>query len=257
MDCRQLWVSYYTIVRKEVLRFVRIWPQTLLPPVITVFLYFIIFGSFLGNLVGTISGLSYIAFLIPGLMMMSIIESAFSNVVSSLYVSKFQREIEEILVSPMPNSLILAGYITGGVLRGIVAGILVLLVASFFYLPTIKHPLIFAAFLFLTSLVFALAGLINGIYAKKFDDITVFSTFILTPLTYLGGVFYSINSLPPFWRQASTLNPIFYMIDGLRYGFYGVSEVNVMVGLSLLMGLSLVLGLFAFYLLEKGIGLKN
>lgn len=257
MTSKEKFISYLTLVRKEIYRFLNIWPQTLLPSAITVFLYFVIFGAFLGNLVGTIEGVSYMAFLIPGLMMMSVIDSSYANVVGSFFVSKFQREIEEILVSPMPHSLILSGYITGGILRGITTAIAVYCVALFFYQPSIAHPWILCLFIFLTSLVFSLGGFINGIFAKKFDDITLFSTFILTPLTYLGGVFYSVNSLPPFWKKWSLFNPIFYMVDGLRYGFYGIAESNIGLGLALLLALSLGLTLFALYLLKRGTGLKN
>lgn len=249
-------VSYYTIVRKEVVRFSRIWTQTLLPPVISQSLYYIIFGKFIGSRIGTIDGISYMSFIIPGLVMMSVINNAFSNVVSSFYGAKFQRSIEELLVSSTPNWIIIAGYTTGGVMRGITVGTLVFLVSIFFEHPVVHHLGFILLFVVLTSMVFALGGLFNSIFAKSFDDISVVPTFVLLPLTYLGGVFYSISSLPEPWQTISKFNPILYLVNGFRYGFYGISDVSV--SSSVLVLLVMVIGLAAanLYVLNKGIGLK-
>lgn len=250
-------VAYQTIVRKEVIRFTRIWPQTLFPPIITQTLYFLIFGKFIGSQIREINGISYMAFIVPGLVMMSVINSSFVNVVSSFFSSKFQGSIEELLVSPTHNSIIIAGYITGGILRGVTVGFLVFLVSIFFTQPVIFNIALIFLFIILTSTVFSLGGLFNGILAKKFDDIAIFPTFVLTPLIYLGGVFYSIKSLPPVWRQVSVLNPVLYMVNGFRYGFYGFSDVNVYVSLFILIFFIIALSIINLKLLNRGIGLKN
>ncbi len=250
-------IAYRTIVRKEVTRFMRIWVQTLLPPVITQTLYFVIFGKFIGSRIGEIQGISYMAFIVPGLVMMAVINNAFSNVVSSFFSSKFQRSIEELLVSPTEEWVIVAGYVTGGVLRGILVGLLVFIVSFIFIQPTIFNPFIILVFILLTSLVFSLAGLINGIFAKGFDDVSIFPTFVLTPLTYLGGVFYSIQSLPEVWGKVSQLNPILYMVNGFRYGFYGVTDVNIGISIFILLTCAIILVGLNLYLLKKGIGLKT
>ena len=257
MTNQENYIAYKTIVRKEVVRFMRIWSQTLLPPVITQSLYFIIFGHFIGSQVDSIQGISYMSFILPGLIMMAVINNSFANVVSSFFGSKFQRSIEELLVSATPNWVIISGYITGGVLRGICVGILVFIISFFFTLPQISHPGLIFLFIVLTSILFSLGGFINAIYAKKFDDVAIFPTFILTPLTYLGGVFYSIQSLPEFWQNFSKLNPILYMINGFRYGFFGVSDVSVVLSLAMIVFFILLLLAWGMYLLEKGIGLKN
>lgn len=254
---RDQYISFQTIVRREVTRFTRIWTQTLLPPVITQTLYFVIFGKFIGERIGDIHGVSYMAFIVPGLVMMAVINSAFSNVVSSFFSAKFQRSIEEILVSPTSNATIIAGYICGGVLRGVIVGFIVFGVSVFFTHPVIHHPLVILVFIFLTAVVFSLAGLVNAIFAKKFDDVSIFPTFVLTPLTYLGGVFYSIHSLPDVWQKVSLLNPILYMVNGFRYGFYGISDVGVGGSVLFLLGLTSVLTYANFYLLNKGTGLKS
>lgn len=251
------WISLKTIVRKEVTRILRIWTQTLIPPVITQSLYFVIFGQFIGSRVGEIQGISYMAFIVPGLVMMSVITSAYANVVSSFFGAKFQRNVEEILVSPTPNWVILAGYVTGGVIRGISVGTLVFLVSCAFTKPVIYSFSIIILFVVLTSVLFSLGGFTNAMFATKFDDVAIVPTFILTPLTYLGGVFYSIHSLPVFWQNVSKLNPILYMVNGFRYGFYGTSDVHV--GLSALM-LVVMIGILAainIRFLEKGTGLKS
>lgn len=257
MTFRENYISFSTIIRREVVRFFRIWSQTLLPSVITQTLYFVIFGKFIGSQVGTISGISYMSFIIPGLVMMAVINNSFANVVSSFFGSKFQRSIEEILVSPTPNWIIIAGYVGGGILRGIICGILVFMVSVFFERPEVHNLFLVSAFMVLTSIVFSLAGLTNGIYAKKFDDVAIFPTFVLTPLIYLGGVFYSIHSLPGIWQKVSYLNPILYMINGFRYGFYGISDVNVFLSLGILIFFALLLVWLDLYLLKKGVGLRT
>lgn len=254
---RDQWVAYKTIVRREVNRFVRIWIQTLLPPVVTQALYFVIFGKFIGAQIGNIHGVSYMSFIVPGLVMMAVINNSFTNVVSSFFSSKFQKSIEEILVSPTSEWVIMSGYVTGGVLRGIVVGLIVFGVSVFFTRPAVAHFGSILIFIVLTALVFSLAGLMNGIYAKSFDDVAIFPTFVLTPLTYLGGVFYSIHSLPPFWQNVSRLNPILYMVDGFRYGFYGFSDVSIAGSLLILLVFIVGLVFLNLHLLRRGIGLKN
>jgi len=251
------WVSYETIVRREVVRFTRIWSQTLLPPVITQTLYFVIFGKFIGERIGDIHGVSYMAFIVPGLVMMAVINSSFTNVVSSFFSAKFQHNIEELLISPTSNATIIAGYISGGIIRGILVGFIVFGVSVFFTHPVIYNWGIILIFIMLTAVVFSLAGLVNAVFAKKFDDVSIFPTFILTPLTYLGGVFYSIQSLPGVWQKVSLFNPILYMVNGFRYGFYGFSDVSVGGSILFLLGLSGVLTYANFYLLRNGIGLKS
>jgi len=249
-------IAYKTIVRKEVNRFLRIWAQTLLPPAITQTLYFVIFGKFIGSQVGDIQGVSYMAFIVPGLVMMSVINNSFSNVVSSFFSSKFQRNIEEMMVSPTPNWVIVAGFVTGGLMRGLCVGAIVFGVSIFFTNPIISHPFFIILFVTLTSIVFSLGGLLNGIFAKNFDDVSIFPTFILTPLTYLGGVFYSIHDLPVFGQILSQFNPILYMVNGFRYGFYGFSDVHVGFSLLMLIFLIVLMTALCLYLLKKGVGLR-
>lgn len=251
------YVAYKTIVRKEVTRVLRIWPQTLLPPVITQTLYFLIFGKFIGSQISDIHGIPYMAFIVPGLIMMTVMNNSFMNVVSSFFSTKFQRSIEELLVSSTSNEAIIAGYVTGGVTRGIIVGVLVFLVSILFTRPQIAHPAIIFAFVLLTAVVFALGGLLNAIFAKKFDDISIFPTFIMTPMIYLGGVFYSINNLPPFWRAVSKLNPVLYMVNGFRFGFHGFSDVNVFVSFMILVIFAVVLTGMNLALLARGTGLKT
>ncbi len=250
-------VAFNTIVRKEVTRFLRIWTQTLLPPVITQSLYFLIFGAFIGSQINDINGVSYMAFIIPGLVMMGVINSAYMNVVSSFYSSKFMKNYEEFMVSPASNEVIIFGYVIGGVLRGLMVGVLVFMVSFVFIRPEISNPGIILLFIILTALVFALGGLINGIFAKNWDDISIFPTFVLTPLTYLGGVFYSIKDLPGVWQTVSKFNPILYMVDGFRYGFYGFSDIPVYYSLLMLIGFTAILFGINIYLLKKGTGLKS
>ena len=257
MNNREKWVAFYTILRREIRRFMRIWPQTLLPPVITMVLYFVIFGQLIGSRIGTMSGLPYIQFVAPGLIMMSVITNSYSNVVSSFFGSKFQKNIEELLVSPVPNWIILLGYIAGGMCRGLGVGILVTLLALYFTSFGIHSIPVTIAIVLMTSLMFSIAGLINAIFASNFDDISIIPTFVLTPLTYLGGVFYSINLLGDFWRDVSMFNPILYMVNAFRFGISGITDINIiwsflMVGLA-----SVVLFLFALHLLEKGSRLRS
>lgn len=251
------WIAFKTIIRKEVVRFFRIWTQAFLPPVITQTLYFVIFGGFIGSQLSEINGISYMSFIVPGLIMMAVISSSFANVVSSFFSSKFQRFVEELLVSPTPNWVIIAGYVGGGALRGIIVGTIVFIVSVFFTRPTIYNIWLILFFVILTAILFSLGGLINAIFAKKFDDTMIFPTFILTPLTYLGGVFYSIDKLPDFWQKISKLNPILYMVDGFRYGFYGFSDVNIWYSILILCGFTFVLTIYCNYLLKKGVGMKN
>jgi ABC-2 type transport system permease protein len=249
--------SLLTIARKEVVRVFRIWPQTLLPPVITQTLYFVIFGSFIGSRIqGEFNGVNYISFIVPGLVMMAIIQNSFQNVVSSFYGAKMQKSIEELLVSPTPSWVILAGYIIGGMVRGILIGAIVLIISIFFTRPEIQHFEYIITFAILTSSLFALAGFFNSLFAKSFDDISIIPTFVLTPLTYLGGVFYSIKQLPSFWQGVSRFNPIVYMIDGFRYGFYSTNEFSIVLSLAILLALNGVLIYLNWYLLEKGYGLR-
>jgi len=257
MNTAEKFVAFYTILRKEVIRFFRIWPQTLLPPVITQSLYFLIFGAFIGSQVKDINGVPYMAFIVPGLIMMAVISSSFANVVSSFFGSKFQRNIEELLVSPTPPWVIITGYSFGGVLRGLIVGGLVFLIASFFTHPAVYNGFAIVVFVFLTALLFSLAGFLNSIFAQKFDDIGLFQTFILTPLTYLGGVFYSIRDLPEIWQNVSKLNPILYMVDGFRYGFFGLSDVDVLTSALVLLLFTVGLFVLNLFLIRKGVGLKS
>ena len=250
-------ISLGSIARKEMIRIFRIWVQTLVPPVITMTLYFIIFGSFIGSQLRDIGGYNYMAFIAPGLIMMSIITNSYSNTVSSFFSTKFQRNIEELLVSPTPNWVIILGYVSGGMTRGLSVGILVSLVSLFFVrLPmySIFYTVLFAL---LTSFVFSLAGMINGIFAKKFDDISIIPTFVITPLTYLGGVFYSISVLPEMWQIISKANPIIYMVGGFRFGFLGISDISIWAGVGMLVLFSVLLFTANLYLLKKGTGIRT
>ena len=251
------WIAFCTILHREVGRFLRIWQQSLLPPVITMAIYFVVFGSLLGSRIQDIRGHSYIEFLVPGLVMMSVITNSFSNVVSSFFSSKFHRHIEEMVVSPTPNYVILTGFIAGGVARGLVVGVVVTGVSMFFTELRIHHFGVMLVVVLLTATLFALGGFINGIYARTFDAISIVPTFILTPLTYLGGVFYSIDMLPVFWQQASLANPILYMINAFRYGLVGVSDIPIGTALGIIIAFVVVLYLFALRLLNRGVGIRH
>lgn len=257
MKAMENYIAFTTIVNKEIVRFTRIWSQTLLPSVITMVLYFIIFGKFIGSQISDIRGFTYMQFIVPGLIMMSVITNSYANVVSSFFSSKFQKSVEELLISPTPNYIIICGYCCGSILRGLLVGSLVT-ITSLLFIPLHIHNIGFVfVFMLLTAFLFSLVGLMNGIFAKKFDDINIIPTFVLTPLTYLGGVFYSISLLPPFWQKVSQLNPILYMINGFRYGFLGISDVSVFFGLAMLAIFVSILFAVNLYLLHKGIGLKN
>lgn len=246
-----------TILRREVNRILRIWGQTLVPPAITITLYFVIFGQLIGQRIGSMQGISYIDYIVPGLIMMSVIQNAYGNVVSSFFGAKFGRYVEEMLVSPMPGWIILLGYITGALIRSFMVGSIVLLISLCFTGIQFHHPWVTFSTFVLSATIFALAGFINAVYAKKFDDISIIPTFILTPLTYLGGVFYSVSLLPPFWQTLSHMNPILYMVSVFRYGLLGISDVNVKIAYSMMVLTAVVLTLVALWLLKKGIGLRS
>lgn len=250
-------VSLNTIVRKEVIRVLRIWPQTLLPSPITMILYLIVFGRLIGSRIGSIQDVAYVDFILPGLIMMAVITNSYTNVVSSFFSSRFHRNVEELLISPTPNSIIIIGYVLGGMCRGLLVGMVVTLVAMFFTTITVYSTLWLVYFIVLTSFVFSLGGLTNGILARTFDDISIVPTFVIVPLTYLGGVFYSIQNLPPFWQTVSKLNPIMYMVNGFRYGFLGDSDVSVLLGMVVLISFAAMLFALNLYLLKRGVGLKS
>jgi len=242
---------------KEVNRFLRIWVQTLVPPTITMSLYFIIFGNLIGSRIGDMNGFSYIAFIVPGLIMMSVITNSYSNVASSFFSAKMQRNIEELLVAPVPNYIIIWGYIGGAVTRGLMVGFLVTLVSLFFVDLHIYNIFILVASVLCTSILFSIAGLLNAIFANTFDDISIIPTFVLTPLTYLGGVFYSINLLPEFWQGVSHFNPVFYMINAFRYGFLGVSDVPVIWSFTVIFAFIGMGYMLVSILLKKGVGIRS
>ena len=251
-------VALNTIVRREIVRIMRIWTQTLIPPAITMTLYFVIFGKLIGSRIGTIQGgFSYMQYIVPGLVMMSIITNSYGNISSSFFGAKFSRAVEEMLVSPMPNWVILLGYVTGAVARGLVVGLLVLLIALFFTDLHVMHPLITFASVLLGATIFSLAGFVNAVYAKKFDDIALVPTFILTPLTYLGGVFYSVNMLGEPWQAISRANPILYMVNAFRFGVLGISDVHVGVAFVVMLGFVVGLSIVALQLLKRGVGLRS
>ena len=257
MNLRLNLVAMHTIVRKEMIRVLRIWVQTIVPPAITMTLYFIIFGNLIGRRIGTMDGFDYMQYIAPGLIMMSVITNSYGNVVSSFFGAKFGRHIEEMIVSPMSNATIIIGHVVGGVLRGLLVGLLVTVVALFFTRLEVQHPLVTISIVLLSSTVFALAGLINAIFARKFDDISIVPTFVLTPLTYLGGVFYSISLLPEFWQNVSRANPILYMVNAFRYGILGTSDIGIGTAYAILF--VFVIGLFTvcLTLLNRGVGIRE
>ncbi len=250
-------VSFNTIVIKEIHRFTRIWVQTILPSVITTILYFLVFGKLMGQRIGDMNGVNYIEYIVPGLVMMAVINNSYANVVGSFFGAKFQRSIEEILVSPTPNLIILLGYVLSGALRGLLVGVIVTGVALFFTDIKIMNIGLMLFVIVLTAILFATAGLVNAVYARKFDDINLIPTFILSPLIYLGGVFYSIDLLPSFWHTVSLANPILYMVNAFRYSLLGISDVNIYVALGLIVSLVVILMATALYLLEKGVSLRK
>lgn len=250
-------IGYYTMVRKDFVRIIRIWSQTLLPPAITMALYFAIFGTFIGSQISAISGYSYIQFIVPGLIMMSVITSAYMNVVSTFYFAKWTHTLDEQLVSPMPSWVVVAGFVSGGLIRAFLTAVIVIAVSLFFtHLTLFSIGIIFAA-AFLTALLFSLLGLINGIFAKSFDAISIVPTFVLTPLTYLGGVFYSVDQLPEFFGMLSLFNPILYMVNAFRYGFLGISDVPLSLAFSVMGGLTFIAFVVTVWLFRKGAGFKQ
>lgn len=254
---RAYWVAFSTILVKEIRRFMRIWQQTLLPPAITMTLYFIIFGNLIGSRIGQMSGLDYMSFIMPGLIMMSVINSAYANVSSSFFSNKFQRSVEELLVAPVPNSVILAGFVFGGVARGLLIGIIVSVVAIFFTDVQVHNFWVLSSIVLLSSILFSLGGFINALYAEKFDDVSIVPTFILTPLSYLGGVFFSTDLLPEGWRLVSEFNPILYMVNGFRFGMLGVSDVNLATCYVILLSVIIILTAYSMWLLKRGKGIRS
>lgn len=252
MSLEEQWIALMTIVRKEIKRFMRIWTQTLVPPVITITLYFVIFGNLIGKRIGTMSGVSYMEFVVPGLIMMAVITSSYTNVVSSFFGAKFQRYVEEILVSPMPNYIILMGFVLGGVARGLGVGFIVTLVALFFTDMEIYSYPVTVGIVVITSVFFSMAGFVNAVYANTFDDISIVPTFLLTPLIYLGGVFYSIDLLPDFWADVSKINPILYIVNAFRYGVLGITDINVGWAFTMVGIFTIAAFLFSLHLLNSG-----
>ena len=257
MNFQHQWIAFKTIVIKEVLRFGRIWVQTILPPVITTVLYFVIFGNLIGSQIGDVDGLTYMEYIVPGLIMMAVITNSYANTVSSFFGAKFHRHIEEMMVSPVPNYLIVAGFAAGGVARGMAVGLAVSLVSLFFAGLNVHNILVVVSIAVLTSVLFALGGLINAVFARTFDHISIVPTFVLTPLTYLGGVFYSINMLSEFWQGVSLLNPILYMVNGFRYGILGVSDIGLGACYAIILSFIAVLFGVSLTLMNKGVGIRN
>lgn len=257
MTPQKIWISYYTMMRKEFVRIVRIWSQTLLPPVVTSSLYFVVFGAFIGSQLAPINGYSYMQFIVPGLIMMSVITSAYSNTVSTFFFAKMIHNLDELIVSPMPSWVVILGFVSGGVIRGLLVGILVLLVSLFFTHLVVFNALVLVSTIVLTSVIFSLGGLINGVFAKGFDGMSIVPTFVLTPLTYLGGIFYSIQQFPPFWQTVSLGNPILYMVNAFRYGFLGVSDVPVWICFGVLVGFTLLFAGILLWLFRHGVGVKT
>lgn len=252
----QKWIAFRTILVKEIRRILRIWPQTLLPPVITMSLYFVIFGKMIGSRVGEMGGVPYMQFIVPGLIMMSVITNSYSNVVSSFFSAKFTSSIEELLVSPVSKHSILIGYIGGGVFRGLMIAVIVSIVAQFFTELGIEHFFVMLFTVLGTSVLFSLGGFINAVYARSFDDISIIPSFVLTPLTYLGGVFYSLENLSPFWQNISLLNPIVYMVNSFRYGILGYSDVNVWYSMGAIFFFCVIFYVIAYRLLQNGSRLR-
>ncbi len=257
MPLRQQFIALQSLLIREYLRFTRIWIQTLLPPAITTVLYFIIFGELIGSQLADIEGYRYMDYIAPGLILMSVITNAYANVVSSFYSAKFQRHIEELLVSPVPNYVILAGFVGGGIMRGLSVGLVVAGVTIFFAEIPLSHPGLILGVSALTCVLFSLAGFINGIYAKSFDDISIIPTFVLTPLTYLGGIFYSLDMLSPFWQQVSLFNPILHMIGLFRYGWMDIQEVDALNSLLLIIVVIATLAFACLRLLKRGTGIRS
>ena len=251
------WIAFKTLVVKEIRRFMRIWIQTIVPPAVSAVLYMTIFGTLIGTRIGQMDGHPYINFVVPGIIMMSIITNSYSNAVSSFFGAKFQNSIEEMLIAPIHNWVILAGFVVGGVCRGLAVGALVAAVSMFYTRITIENPLITIMVVVLTSTLFAIGGVINSVYAKSFDDISIIPNFVLTPLTYLGGIFYSVKLLPDFWYGVSLLNPVLYMINGFRYGILGSSDFPIWWSFFIIVVFIIVLAAIALHLMNKGVGIKS
>lgn len=250
-------IAYQAIAGKEIRRFLRIWQQTLIPPVVTMVLYFVIFGTLIGRRVGEMGGVDYMTFIVPGLIMMSVITSSYSNVSSSFFSTKFQRNVEELMVAPVPNWVILAGFVTGGAARGLIVGFMVSLVALFFTSYQVHNLPLMMVVVVLTAVLFAMGGFINAMYANTFDDVHLIPTFVLTPLTYLGGVFYSIELLPAFWQGLSQLNPILHMVNAFRYGVLGLTDINPVYAALMILLFLVAIASWALFLLERGRGLRH
>ena len=257
MTVKQYFNAFSTLLIKEVLRFARIWVQTILPPMITTALYFVIFGHLIGPRIGQIDGIDYINYLVPGLILMSVITQSYANVVSSFFSAKFGKNIEELLVSPMPHWLIIFGYVAGGVARGIAVGTAVTIVALFFADLQVHSIMMLFIVVILTAAMFSLAGLVNGVFARHFDHITIVPTFVLTPLTYLGGVFYSIHMLSEFWQTVSLFNPVLYIVNSFRYAMLGVSDVSIWICFIILITGIAALYSYALWLFKHGVGLRG
>lgn len=257
MSAAEQWIAFKTIIIKEFLRFIRIWKQTVLPPTITTGLYFIVFGNLIGGRIGEMEGYRYVDFIAPGLILMTVITQSYANTVASFFLAKFQRHIEELMVSPTPDYIIIFGYVGGGIARGIIVGLAVTIVSMFFARLSIHDLAVLISITILTATLFSLAGIINGVHAKTFDDISIVPTFILAPLTYLGGIFYSISLLPEFWQDVSLANPILYMINAFRYGFIGVTDINLWVSYGIIVGFIIVLYGYAMYLVKTGHGIRS
>jgi ABC-2 type transport system permease protein len=257
MDMQTQLVALYTIVRKETVRIVRIWVQTIVPPVITMTLYFIIFGNLIGRRIGEMGGFEYMQYMAPGLIMMSVITNSYGNVVSSFFAAKFQGHLQEMLVAPVESWVIILGHVAGGIVRGIAVGVVVTVVALFFTDLQVQSPLIAISMLILTATVFSLGGMINAIFARKFDDVSIIPSFVLGPLTYLGGVFYTTSLLPDFWANVSAFNPILYMVNGFRYGMLGVSDVDIVTAYAMILVFVVLAFATCFYLISRGIGIRE
>ncbi|MCP5190958.1 MAG: ABC transporter permease [Pseudomonadales bacterium] len=257
MTLAEQYIAFMTIVRKEIRRYLRIWTQTLLPSAITMSLYFVIFGSLIGSRIGDMGGFTYMQFVVPGLIMMAIVTNSYSNVVSSFFGSKFNNSVEELLVSPTPNYVILMGYVVGGITRGLFVAVVVTLVSLFFTRLHVHSYVIVAVTVLMTSTLFALAGFINAVYANSFDDISIIPTFVLTPLIYLGGVFYSMDLLPDFWAGVSRLNPLVYVVNAFRYGVLGVSDVSLPLAFGMIGLFTVAAFSFSMHLLNSGTRLRQ
>jgi len=252
-----MWIAYKTIVTKEILRFIRIWVQTIVPPVITTSLYLLIFGGLMGGRIGQMQGIEYIDFIVPGIILMTVIMQSYANTVSSFFMTKYNNSFEELLVSTTPNWIILLGFVSGGIARGFCVGLAVTFTISFFVEIKVFSLLIIGATFLLTSIMFALAGFINAVFARTFDDISIIPNFVLLPLTYLSGMFYSIDILPSFWRALSAFNPIYYMMDAFRLGFLGIDSVELWKAFLVPISMIIVLTLVANALLNRGVSIKT